>query len=501
MLPLPARAVAPNGLFTSDAVLQRDQPIPVWGSGAEGERVAVTLRDRTVAAIVKGGRWSVRLPPMPAGGPYTLTIRGRNRVTLSRVYVGEVYLCGGQSNMEWPVALAANAVDTVAAARDPLLHLYIVPRGASDTPATDVAGGWQQCAPESVRGFSAVAYAFGASLRKALGVPVGLIQCAWSATPAQAWTSREALLASPELAPIVGAYESDKAEYWRKVEAIDAARARLEPDANGLPRSGQPGPGIPREPPSPTNQSSPGTLFNAMVAPLAPYGIRGVIWYQGESDAGAAARYAALFPTLIESWRKLWKQGDFPFLFVQIAPFLSRREEPEDSALAELREAQRLTSLRVPNTGMAVITDAGDETDLHPRDKRTVGERLALLARMLVYGQPIEGSGPVLESAAPSVGEVRLRFSHTGGGLIARGDRLEGFTIAGEDGKFVPASAAIRGDTIVVSSPEVPHPAGVRYGWADYPEGNLWNRAGLPASPFRTDSFPLTTEQRRNASN
>jgi len=486
--------VVPGGLFTNGAVLQRDRPIPIWGTAAEGEKVTVTLRDRRATTVAKGGKWAVRLPPMPAGGPYSLAITGHNQIILKNILVGEVYLCSGQSNMEWPLALAANGPEAVQEARDPLLHLYIVPRGVSDTPVKEAAGDWQSCTPESARGFSAVAYAFGRSLRRTLSAPVGLIQSAWSATPAQAWTSRDALLANPELAPLVSAYEQDKAAYWKAVDARDAALQKAPPDPKSRPLPGAPS-DLPKVPANPMRQSSPGVLYNSMIAPLIPYGIRGVIWYQGESDTGAAYQYRTLFPALIGNWRRDWKQGDFPFLFVQLAPFMGRREGPRESAWAELRDAQLLTSRTVANTGMAVITDLGDEIDLHPRDKQTVGERLALLARMLVYNQDVEASGPIYDSMQVEGDKIVLHFQHIGGGLEARGGQnLADFTIAGEDAAFFAAAAVIRGDTVVVSAPQVAHPVAVRYGWADYPQGNLWNKAGLPASPFRTDTFPLTTQ-------
>lgn len=398
--------------------------------------------------------------------------------------------------MEWPLALAANADRIVAEARDPLFHLCQIPRGVSDIPAKDIAAQWQSCTPATARGFSAVAYTFGRSIRRSLAVPVGLIESAWSATPALSWTSRDALLANPEMAPLVTAYDQDRAAYWQAIDEIDALRERARTDPNGLPKSGSALPGIPKAPPDPTSQHSPSTLYNSMIAPLIPYGIRGVIWYQGESDTGNARRYSTLFPVLIESWRRAWKQGDFPFLFVQLAPFMARQEGPRESSWAELRDAQLVTSRAVPNTGMAVITDAGEEYDLHPRDKQTVGERLAGLALMLIYKQDIEASGPVYEAMQVEGDKIALRFQHLGGGLAMHGEALTDFIIAGEDGRFVPASAVIRGEAVVVSSPLVLKPVAVRYGWADYPQGNLWNKAGLPASPFRTDTYKVNGEKK-----
>jgi sialate O-acetylesterase len=253
-------------------------------------------------------------------------------------------------------------------------------------------------------------------------------------------------------------------------------------------------PPAPKAPGNPTNQRSPSTLYNAMIAPLVPYAVRGAIWYQGESNAGQAYEYQILFPAMIQDWRAAWGEGDFPFLFVQLAPFQKIQAEPQQSAWAELREAQRMTSLHVPNTGQAVITDVGEENDIHPRKKEPVGERLALLARGLVYKEKIEYSGPTFSQLEIQGSQAIVHFGHTGGGLEAHEGALTGFTLAGEDQKFYNAQATIQGDTVVVTCPQVEKPVAVRYGWANYPVVNLWNQAGLPASPFRTDAFPLLTQ-------
>ena len=534
--------VVPAGLFSRGAVLQRDRRIPVWGAADSGERVTVTLRDQSAVTVAKAGKWSVVLPPIPAGGPYKLIITGHNRVVIPDLLIGDVYICGGESNMEWPLALAApepTAVDapgsptsapprpdaprfnrsvrrrdrvdpvetqrasdtapTTAgmAVQDSRLRLYVVPRGIALEPKAEVAGRWQECTPEAASGFSAVAYYFGRSLRRTFGVPIGLIQSAWSGSTAQAWTSRRALVSNPLLQPLALDYERDRMEYSKARALFDTAREKvraLPVEASDVPAGTLPPPDPTRPPSDPTGRSSPTALYNAMIAPLLPYGIRGVIWYQGESNVSTSYQYRTLFPALIADWRKAWGQGDFPFLFVQIAPFLRREEMPQVSALAELRDAQLYASRTVPNTGMAVTVDLGDEQDIHPREKRAVGERLALLARALVYKQDVEASGPVYESVTTEGGALILHFQHTAVGIEARGGGLTGFTVAGEDGVFVPAAAVIRGDAVVVSSQAVAKPVAARYGWADYPQGNLWNHAGLPASPFRTDSFPISTE-------
>jgi sialate O-acetylesterase len=471
-----------NGLFTSGAVLQCEKRIPIWGSAADGERVTLAIRGFRAVTVPTNGRWTIYLPPMPPGGPYSLTISGHNRIVLTNIAVGELYLCTGQSNMEWPLSLSSSAAEALLDAHDPMLRLYTVPRAISDAPQTAVAGRWQACTPDAARGFSAVAYHFGRTLRRSLGRPVGLIQSAWSGTTAQAWTSRPALLAHPETAALISSYESDKEDYLRALDEFEVARdvARANGEAD------------PPRPGNPIGQGSPAVVYNAMIAPLAPMGLRGVICYQGESNTGAAELYRALFPAMIESWRDAWGDPSLPVLFVQLAPFLKKTEVPAESAWAELRDAQLEVSQTVANTGMVVTTDVGDELDIHPRDKQTVGERLERVARMLVYKQDIEALGPVFESMTIDSDKAVVHFTHVGGGLEARGNNgvLTGFTVAGPKGQFVNANAIIRGETVVVSAPGVDHPSRVRYGWADYPEGNLWNRAGLPASPFRTDRPP-----------
>lgn len=388
--------------------------------------------------------------------------------------------------MEWPVALSAHAADVLPAARDPLLRLFRVPKRVSDLPLVDTGGAWERASPEPVRGWSAVAFYFGRSIRRTRDVPVGLIQCAFGGTQAVAWTSRSALTSDPALARILADY-GKRSSSKRESDPAHAGQA-LEKSGKRDTESAPQNPDSPRPPADSVSRNSPSAVYNAVIAPLIPYAIRGAIWYQGESDTAGAGRYLPLLKAIITGLRTDWGEGDFPFLIVQLAPFLKRAEAPMESGLAELREAQREASLSIPNVGLAVITDAGDETDLHPRDKEIVGERLALLARSMAYGEVVEAVGPTYERMTIEAGTIVLHFQNVDGGLEVRGGKdLTGFTIVGDDGKVVNATAVIRGDTIVVSAPETPHPTAVRYGWADYPDGNLWNHAGLPASPFRTD--------------
>jgi sialate O-acetylesterase len=487
-----------NPLFTDHAVLQRGTAIPVWGTADPGEEVKVQLDAGTATATAdKDGRWMAKLPEHPAGGPYELTATGKNAVTLKDVLVGEVWICSGQSNMEMRLDRTFEADKAIAAAANPKLRLFTVPHAIATEPRTTVKGEWKDCTPETVPGFSAVAYYFGRDLQKALNVPVGLIHTSWGGTPAQAWTSKEALESEPSLlyypAKAGLQYDYDLAAYEAKLAEHKAAVAKAKLEDRPAPRA----PAL-RRPVSPDkSQNAPSTLYNAMIAPLVPYAVKGAIWYQGESNADKAYEYRTLFSTMIADWRKHWGQ-DFPFLAVQLAPFRKITREPGESNWAELREAQLMATTKLPKVGLAVITDVGEENDIHPKKKEPVGARLALLARKIAYGQDVVAMGPVYKSMKVEGNRVVLSFDHVGSGLECRGDKLTGFTIAGEDHKFHNAEAEIRGDTVVVHSKDVEKPVAVRYGWANFPVVNLWNKDGLPATPFRTDDWPGLTQPRES---
>lgn len=478
-----ARAeVKPNSLFSDGVVLQQGIAVPIWGTAKDGEKITVKMQNQTATTTAKNGRWMVKLKPLKAGGPFTLTISGDNELAIKDVLVGEVWLCSGQSNMAFALSRAANANEAIPAATDPQLHLYTVPRAATDQPLKDAPGTWKECSPQSASNFSAVAYFFGRDLRKALNVPIGLIHSSVGGTPAEAWTSLATLEADPELKKIldrhaeaVKNYDPTKAaeQHKQAVARYKQAVAKAKADGTEPPRA----PTAPREPSQ--NVQRPTGLYNGMIAPLEPFAIAGAIWYQGEANSGRAAEYQKLFPAMIKNWRSAFDVGDFPFLFVQIAP--------HQNMSPEIREAQMLTAQRVPHTAMAVITDIGEEKDIHPTKKEPVGARLALAARAIAYKEKIEYSGPAYDSMKVKGNEAVLSFKHVGGGLVAKGGELKGFVIAGDDGKFVPATAKIEGDKVVVSSPSVSKPTAARYGWANTPDANLWNKADLPASPFRTD--------------
>jgi sialate O-acetylesterase len=383
-----------------------------------------------------------------------------------------------------------NGEEETAAAEFPEIRLFQVPKTAAETPEWDVPGGWVETTPETARDFSAVGYFFGRRLHREQGVPVGLVHSSWGGTAAEWWTRREVLEGNPALKDIVARWKKAGEDYearLREYEALQRKRTEAGPDAGGAAGADAPDSIEPPVPPEP--RTRPGALFNGMIAPLVPYRIRGVIWYQGESNVGRAKEYRELFPAMIRDWRAQWGQGAFPFLFVQLANFGERKADPGPSAWADLRESQ-LRALSVPNTAMAVIIDIGEGDDIHPKNKHDVGIRLSLAALGTVYDRDAVYSGPVYDSMEIEGHRIRLHFNHAESGLVARGGELRGFAVAGEDRKFVGADAEIDGETVVVTSDRVPNPVAVRYAWADDPEVSLYNEAGLPASPFRTDEWP-----------
>lgn len=635
-------------IIGDNMVLQRGMKVRIWGTANSGEHVTVTFDKSSANAVADAqGRWEVWLGPLKSGGPSELIVKGDNVLTIKNVLVGEVWICSGQSNMEWPLSNTDNATETVAQAKFPEIRLFTVEKKTATSPLTDVKGHWVVTTPEEAAHFSAVGYFFGRELHQHLKAPIGLIHTSWGGTPAEAWTSHEGLLSSPELKPILDRYESslnalpatkeayakalakweeenlyvdrenkgealgyadpntstsdwsrmdlpkqfeaaglaiDGAVWFRKVveipemwadrelilnlTAIDdydityfngtkvGSIGRETPDSYQVPRmyrvpaslvrpgmnviavrvfdrAGEGGFGSagemslrstatinyaislrgsweykieqalePKhvdwgsrpEPVGASNQNSPSVLYNAMLAPLVPFTIRGAIWYQGESNAGRAYQYRTLFPIMIRDWRRAWGRV-FPFYFVQLANWRPRKEQPDESDWAELREAQAMT-LREPQTGMAVAIDIGGE-DLHPRNKLDVGHRLAAWALADVYGEKVVPSGPLFDRFSVDGDKVKIKFKHGLGLKTIDGGPVKGFAIAGADRKFVWAEARIEGETVVVWSPSISKPVAVRYGWADNPSVNLYNKAGLPASPFRTDDWPGVTASKR----
>ncbi len=663
-------------LFRDGAVLQRDKPLPVWGRSAAGEKIEVRFHNQIVTTAADAdGRWRVVLKPeRTATQPAELTVTGKNMLRVTNVLVGEVWLCSGQSNMEWLLSGADDAAAEIARPANPLLRQFTVKRSAARTPAEDCVGTWMAAGPETSARFSAVAYHFGWKIQHETGVPVGVINASWGGTPIEFWLSEPAVARDPELhaaqqralvrepqfaaelrafgesgrawaekfqrsdrvsdsteiakftgTPVAGAegwtrvvlpeglekaalpksgaiwlrrtvrvpertetiglergflvsfgsFAGFDHVYWNGTKIGESSWQKLPPGGRRYavpPALLRPGadatvairifnpldtgfaltvpsgaafladsadlrgewqvttefalpplpPGAlaayPRHPPlAPTIASR---MFNGLIAPLAGSALRGFIWYQGESNTGRAVQYATTFPLMIRDWREHWGAGDLPFYFCQLANANAKHAQPRESGWAELREAQSRT-LALPNTGQAVLIDVGEEDDLHPRNKRDVGERLARIALARDYRKTVAESGPVFAAAAIEGARARVRFRSTDGGLVARplpdtyrprstlprtvpfhrhstGGTVEGFAICGADRRWVWADTArIEGDTVIVSSREVSAPVAVRYAWADHPTCNLANGAGLPAAPFRTDAFPLSTAEAR----
>jgi sialate O-acetylesterase len=466
-------------LFSDHMVLQQGTRVPVWGRADPGETVSIRFKGQTKEATADAaGKWTILLDPLPSSAePANLVVAssiGHRPSAISNVLVGDVWVASGQSNMEFPVEKSLNASNEIAAADLPEIRQFRVLRKVAVTPQETVGGAWQVCNPQTVGKFSAVAFFFAREIHRKQNIPIGIIHCSAGWTPAEAWMSREALRSDPDFAYIL--------DRWDEVTA-EAERAKAEGRK-------------PRQDPLFLHRAS--GFWNGGIAPLIPYAIRGVIWYQGETNETRGHEYRKLFRALIADWRRAWNRPDLPFLFVQVANVLPPDPEPVPSEWAELRESQAL-ALALPRTGMAVTIDIGEEKDVHPKNKQEVGRRLALIARVLVYGEDLVYSGPIFKGMKNEGSRIRCEFEHVGGGLMTPNDApLRGFAIAGADRRFVNAQAKIKDDAVVVWNDRVPQPVAVRYAWANNPAGcNLYNRANLPASPFRTDDWPGKTDNCR----
>ncbi len=620
-------------MFGDNMVLQRGKANRFWGWAKPGQAIRVEMAGQT-ATVVAGpdGRWQAEVKVPPPGGPYTVKITGPDQnVVLHEVLVGDVWLCGGQSNMELGLGRTRNGDDEIKSANHPEIRLFKVQQHVSYSPTAVLQGSWKICSPQTVAeggGFSAVAYFFGQNLQDELHVPIGLIQDCWGGTPAESWMSPETLHQLKDFDPLLSEIERLHAkggpeygsflmhwldEYdvgsqsnswaaaelddsgWKTVqipggfpelgvadvpslcwfrkeftlpdplpagqatlclgsiEKMDTAHLngqwvgasswvenpRLYVIKNGVLKPGRnvlavrvfklkPQGGflskpdalrlvlgdqsviplagewkgrlsVDARPPHPlpltfeNYPTMPAILYEGMIQPVAPLAITGAIWYQGEANAERAHQYQTLLPAMIGDWRKLFGQGDFPFYIVSLPAFMHRRDQPGDDTWAELREAQALTARNVKNSGLAVTIDTGDPDNIHPKDKKVVGERLALCALAQEYGKKISDAGPTFTSVEHLPGALKLHFSHTDGGLVVKGDKLEEFAVAGKDRQWHWANAKVEGDSVVVSSPMVSDPQAARYAWQANPAATLYNGAGLPAVPFLTDTWPGIT--------
>jgi sialate O-acetylesterase len=503
------------GVFSDHMVLQRDMAVPVWGWADPGESITVTVGSQSKQAIADAsGKWALKLDAMSAGGPLSLTASGSNKVTISDVLVGEVWLCSGQSNMAMTVSRAKDFESEQQHADFPHIRHFKTAAHATPDPQADCSGSWSVCSSETVGGFSATAYFFGRKLHQDLNVPVGLINSSWGGTDVAAWTSLPAQQAVESIAPKLDAFDATIAAFDQAESqaAYKASLAAWEKRVATAKKEGKPVPRKPRPVGDPrVDQNRPANLFNGMINPLIPYAIRGATWYQGERNSHSVEDgllYATQLKTLITDWRSRWEQGDFQFLTVQLPNFHAAVDQPvQTTGWVMLRESEMKT-LRLQNTGIAITTDVGEADDIHPKDKQTVGDRLALWALGTTYGQGIEYSGPLLsfsqyrtrttnDAGKVNPGRMMINFTHADGLKSSDGKALRGFAVADEDRKFYLADARIDNETglVVLSSKKVQTPVAARYNWADNPDGNLVNGAGLPAAPFRTDRWDVTEEE------
>jgi sialate O-acetylesterase len=483
-------------IISDNMVLQADMNVPIWGTVLPNRKINITCswsQEKFTVAADANGRWMTKIHTPKSGRDCTIKLTcGKAHKEIKNILIGQVWLCSGQSNMRWYVKDSENADREISQANYPDIRLFVEQMIDADNPAEDCNGRWMVCSPETVGRFSAAGYFFGRELHNKLNVPIGLINASRGGTTAQAWIAKDVLAADSELKNYLEqdvAIEAKRPQYEKLYQLkLDEWKKR----ADIYKSQGMAIPQKPNRPRELLEMRRPSRFYNSMIHPLIPFAIKGVIWYQGEGNVNDARSYKKLFSTVISSWRKEWRQGDFPFYYAQLSCLRKCLKQPDDPVptdcnLALLREAQ-FQSLSVPNTGMVVTIDIG-ESGIHPRNKQDVGKRFALLALAKNYGyKDIVCSGPLYKSMKVEGSRIRISFDSVGSGLMVKGDTLKGFTIGGSDGKFVWADAKIEGDTVLVWSNSVAQPTAARYGWADWMECGLYNRDGLPASPFRTDN-------------
>ncbi len=499
-------------VFSDNMILQSGKPVTIWGKAAAGETVSVSFgKQKKQTKANDNGNWQVVLSSLtPSAVPAELKIAASNIITLKNILIGEVWICSGQSNMDMTVAKedrywcgVINEAEEVAAANYPLIRVFDTDFTPSATPQNNVVGKWETISPQTVGHLSAVAYFFARNVQEKIKVPIGLITTAFGASTAEAWVSEEALVNDALCKPLVDSFKKKLNKYITDTAAktkyiTDQAKWKLSADSAKA--AGKAAPRGPRNPDPVRDQHNASVLWNGMVKPLVPYAIRGALWYQGESNSPTAKIYRQIMETLITDWRKQWGQGNFPFLYVQLANIGKTYDSlPARGGSEAIKREAQLHNLSIPNTAMAVAIDNADPADMnnvHPKNKQEIGRRLAVAALATVYGEKIVYSGPIYDKMEIAGNSIKLYFKHTGSGLQAKDVELKGFAIAGEDKKFVWASAKIVQGTpsgeigsVIVTSPDIKSPVAVRYGWGNNPITSLYNKENLPASPFRTDSF------------
>lgn len=498
-----------SNLFSDNLVMQRDVPAPVWGTAESGEKVTVKIGSSEASAVADGkGRWMAKLPAMKMNAePQEMTIAGKNTLTIKNVLVGDVWICSGQSNMEWSLG-GCNAKEDVDSANLPKIRRIKFDHRTADKPGSEVSRKWDICTPQTAPGFTAVGFYFARKVQKETGVPIGLLDNNWGGTRIEPWIPPCGFEMEKSLAGIVTDVKKREQAYRDDlVKSLDPLEKWIPEAKKAVASPGTEIPPMPNLPKSPYGDPGfPSSIYNGQICPIVPFAIKGALWYQGESNGGEGDEYYAKTNALVGGWRKIFGVGDFPFYFVQLANFQQPNDNPTGGdGWARLRMAQ-LKSLKIPNTGMAVaieLADAANPGDIHPKNKFDVGERLALWALAKDYGKKdIVYSGPLYKSMKVEGDKIRLEFDSAGSGLMIgkkegrnptvedKGAKLKRFAVAGEDRKWVWADAVIDGNTVVVSNPEVSKPVAVRYAFSMHPAGcNLYNKEGLPASPFRTDEW------------
>ena len=470
-------------LITDHMLLQQNAPVHIWGKADMGEKVTVSILNQTETAVANADHdWEIWLKPLLANDSVSMQVQGENTIVIKDILIGEVWLAAGQSNMEWDVSQSNDSANEIKNANYNQIRLFVAKRTYSDTIQTEIQGKWEICSSASIKKFSAVAYFFGRDLHKKLGVPIGLIEAAWGATNCQSWTPIEAIKADSRLSYTENDWKKYLQDYPLRQKDYEVALEQWKKQVDKLHLEGKNLPPPPRAAQM-SWKDKPGVIYNATIAPLTFYTIKGVIWYQGEANAyeRVAYPYRYLFPAMINAWRVAWKQGDFPFLFVQLSTLNKHPYWPV------LRESQ-LQTLKLVNTAMAVSIDVGDSTDAHYKNKQIISYRLQLAARHLAYQEEVEYSGPMFRQMTIEGNKLRLWFDHAKGLRPSVGNTLKEFYICGEDNKWLTAEAIIEGETVLVSNPSIQHPVNARYAFSDAPPiCNFQNSANLPASPFRTD--------------